>query len=70
MPAVRTNDSGEHERDYRRSGRDCKGVKISVNRSGSMLATMRHAFTVGIVDLARRVALLRSREVELKNIPD
>jgi hypothetical protein len=43
MPAVRADDSGEHERDYRRSGRDCKSVKVSVNRSGSlaMFAAMR-----------------------------
>ena len=43
MPAVRADDSGEHERDYRRSERDCKGVKTSVNRSGgsAMFAAMR-----------------------------
>jgi hypothetical protein len=36
MPAVRTNDLGEHEHDYRRSGRDRKGVNAFVNRSGSL----------------------------------
>ena len=34
MSAVGADDSGEHERDYRRSGRDCKSVKTSVNRCG------------------------------------
>jgi hypothetical protein len=64
MLAVRADDSGEHERDHRHSGHDCKSVRTIVNRSGSMLATTRHAFTAGMADLARRVALLRSREVE------
>ena len=59
--------SGEHERDYRRSGRGRKSVKISVNRSGSMFATMRHAFTAGADALCGRRCLRRQTQGILRS---